>query len=183
MKYTNLMIDLESMGLPPTGALIGLGGCFFDLKEQTIGPTFYRAVNLATAVREGGTMTPSTVMWWLGQSQEAREAVRFSALDIRTVLTEFADFIAEHSRVQDVRTWGNANTFDLTLLSGAYERMGMKQPWHYVNEMCFRTVRNMYPQVVYDPERKGKDAHNALADAIFQANHLFAIKNRNKTHA
>ena len=180
MTYRDCMLDLETMGLPPTGAIIGLGACFFDLKTQTIGPTFYRAVNLATAVREGGTITPSSVMWWMGQSQEARDSVRFSAIDIRTALTEFSEFIAEHSRVQDVHVYGNANTFDLTLLSGAYQRMGLKQPWHYVNELCFRTIRNMYPQVVYAPERKGKDAHNALADAIFQAEHLFKIKNRNK---
>ncbi len=183
MNYTDLMTDLESMGMPPNGAIIGLGACFFDRKECTVGPTFYRAINLATAVREGGTITPSTVMWWMGQGQEARDAVRFSAIDIRTALTEFADFIAEHSRVQDVRIWGNANTFDITLLSGAYQRMGMKQPWHYINEMCFRTVRNMYPSVVYDPGDKGKEAHNALADAIFQAEHIFKIKNRNKPNA
>lgn len=39
-----------------------------------------------------------------------------------------------------------------------------------------------YPQVVYDPEQKGKDAHNALSDAIFQSEHLFKIKNRNKSN-
>lgn len=178
MKYEDLMLDLETMGMPPTGAIIGLGACFFDLKTCTIGPTFYRAVNLATSVRDGGTLTPSTIMWWMGQSQEARDAVRFSATDIRTVLTEFAEFISEHSRVQDVRPWGNASSFDLTLLGGAYTRTGMKAPWYFTNERCFRTVRCMYPAVEYNPDDKGTDAHNALADAIFQAKHLFSIKNR-----
>lgn len=37
----------------------------------------------------------------------------------------------------------------------------------------------MYPQVEYNPDDKGVDAHNALADAIFQVRHLFKIKNRN----
>ena len=45
---------------------------------------------------------------------------------------------------------------------------------------CFRTVQNQYPQVVYDPSEKGEGAHNALTDAVFQVNHLFKIKNRNK---
>lgn len=119
-------------------------------------------------------------MWWLGQSQEARDSVRFSGGDIRTVLAELADYIAEHSRVQDVRPWGNASSFDMTIINSAYIRAGIPTPWHFTNERCFRTVRNMYPQVGYDIEKKGKNAHNALSDAVFQAEHLIAIKNRNK---
>ena len=41
-------------------------------------------------------------------------------------------------------------------------------------------MRNIYPHVEYDPGEKGAGAHNALTDAIFQAEHLFKIKNRNK---
>jgi len=178
--WTDLMIDEETAGLPPTGALLSIGACFFDIEKCEIGPTFVRTINLATAVRDGGTIDASTFIWWLGQSQAARDSVRFSAFDIRSVLQEFSDFIAEHSRWQDVRPWGNSTTFDLTILSGAYQRAGMKTPWYFTNERDFRTVRNLYPTVVYDPAEKGDGAHNALEDAKFQANHLFRIKNRNR---
>lgn len=178
--WNDLMIDLETMGLPPTGAIIGLGACFFDVQKEEIGPTFYRAVNLATAMKAGMTVDASTVMWWMGQSQEARDAVRFSAYDLATVLDEFTAFIEEHSRVEDVRPWGNSSTFDLTIVSTACRLTGRKQPWYFTNERDFRTVRNMYPQVEYNPDDKGTEAHNAKADAIFQAKHLFKIKNRNK---
>lgn len=178
--WTDLMIDEETAGLPPTGALLSLGACFFDTSTCKIGPTFLRTVNLATAVRDGGTIDASTFVWWLGQSQEARDGVRFSGIDIRTVLQEFTDFINEHSKVSDVRPWGNSSTFDLTILGGAYKRAGMQTPWYFTQERCFRTVRNMYPSVEYDPNAKGDGAHNALTDAIFQAEHLFKIKNRNK---
>jgi DNA polymerase III epsilon subunit-like protein len=180
MKYIDLMIDTETMGLPPDGALLSIGAVFFDLQTEQFGPPFSRTISLATAVRDGGTLTPSTIMWWLGQSQEARDAVRFSGGDIRVVLAELADYIAEHSRVQDVRPWGNSSSFDMTLINSAYIRSGIPTPWHFTNERCFRTVRNMYPQVEYNIEKKGKGAHNALADAVFQAEHLIAIKNRNK---
>ena len=183
MKFDDLSIDLETMGMAPSGAIIGLGACFFDMQTCTIGPTFYRAINLATAVRDGGVLTPSTITWWLGQSQEARDAVRFSAIDIRTALSEFSDFVTEHGDVKTVRPWGNASGFDLTILGSAFERIGSKTPWYFTQERCFRTVRCMYPSVVYDPKEKGTGAHNALQDAIFQANHLFSIKNRNKPSA
>lgn len=182
-KWIDLQIDLETMGLPPDGAIVSIGACFFDIEKCEIGPTFNRTINLATAVRDGGTINPGTLVWWLGQSQKARDAIRFSGEDIRTTLVDFAAFIAEHSRVQDVRPWGNGSSFDLTLLNSAYLRAGIKTPWSPFRERCFRTVRNMYPQVEYNTDAKGEGAHNALADAIFQAQHLFAIKNRNRARA
>lgn len=178
--WIDLMIDEETMGLPPNGALISIGACFFDLEKREIGPTFRRTINLATAVRDGGIIDPGTVVWWLGQSQEARDAIRFSGEDIRTTLTDFALFIDEHSRVQDVRVWGNGAGFDLTILNGAYIRAGIKTPWYFSNERCFRTVRNQYKSVEYNPDEKGDGAHDALTDAIFQAKHLFKIKDRNR---
>lgn len=175
----DLMIDLETAGLPPTGALMSIGACFFDMKTCTIGPTFSRTINLATAVRDGGTMDPGTIIWWLGQNETARRNVMFSTYDIRQVLTEFAAFIAEHSSVKEVKPWGNGSSFDLTLLNGAYRRAGIDTPWKFWNERCFRTINAMYPSVEYNVEEKGDAAHTALDDAIFQARHLFKIKNRN----
>jgi hypothetical protein len=102
--------------------------------------------------------------------------VRFSGEDIRTTLADFAAFIQEHSRVQDVRPWGNGSSFDLTIINSTYLRCEMKTPWSPFKERCFRTVRSMYPSVVYNTDEKGTGAHNALADAIFQAKHLFKIK-------
>lgn len=183
IDWRALMIDEETMGLPPTGALISIGACFFDMATETIGPTFQETINLATSIDAGMTVDASTIMWWLGQSQEARDAVRYSSSPLAAVLERFTAFIATHSRVEDVRPWGNSSTFDLTILSSAYDMVKQKRPWHFVNERCFRTVRNQYPNVVYDPSEKGTEAHNALADAIFQARHLFKIKNRNKPHA
>ena len=181
--WFDLMCDLETMGTPPDGAIVSIGACFFNLEDCTIGPTFNRVINLATAVRDGATLNPSTIMWWLGQSDEARKSILYSTEEIRTVLTDFATFIAQHSRVQDVRPWGNSNSFDLTLLATSYERADIRVPWSPFRERDFRTVRNMYPSVEYNPDEKGDGAHNALTDAIFQANHLFKIKNRNKKAA
>lgn len=179
-KFFDLMIDIETAGLPPNGALMSIGACFFDLHTATIGPTFQRTIHIATSVRDGGVIDPSTFLFWLGQGEKARNAVRFGGQDVRVVLADFADWIAETCPHKDVRPWAQAPTFDLTILGGAYDRVGIKRPWHYLQERDFRTARNMYPAIVYDPKDKGDDAHEALADAIFQVNHLIKIKNRNK---
>ena len=71
------MLDIETMGSTNDAALIAIGCAFFDLKTETIGPTFSATINLASAVADGGVMDASTVVWWLGQSEDARKGVRF----------------------------------------------------------------------------------------------------------
>lgn len=173
-QFFDVQIDLETMGLPPTGAIVSIGAVFFDYTERKLGPKFQRNVHLATSVRHGGTMDAGTVLWWLGQSDEARK-VRFNGEDIVDVLNEFSDWISATCRVEDVRPWGNSASFDMTILETAYQRLGLKAPWYFGNVRDFRTVRNWHPRVEYNPADKGDEAHNALADAIFQAEHMFKI--------
>ena len=177
------MLDLETAGLPPDGAIMSLGFCFFNMDTQEIGPTFKKNINLATAVRDGGTIHPGTFVWWLRQSDEARRGVLADNYDIRAVLEEFREFILTHSRKQDVLIYGNGAEFDVTLLNGAYIRAGIEVPWNPFGARCFRTIRNMFPSVEYNPEKKPGVAHDSLDDAIFQAQHLFKIKHRSKPHA
>ena len=178
-KFFDLMIDIETAGLPPTGALLSIGAVFFDLHTGTLGSTFNRTIHLGSSVKHGGTMDPGTVLFWFRQPAPALHAVAYNGQPVDLVLNDFAAFIADNCRVEDVRPWGNGASFDLTIVGDAYKRLGLKTPWNFANERCFRTVRNLYPQIVYDPAEKGEGAHNALEDAIFQANHLFKIKNRN----
>jgi exodeoxyribonuclease VIII len=176
-EWIDLMIDLETMGLPPDAAMVSVGACFFDVQREEIGPTFYRNINLATAVADGGTMNPATIMWWLEQGDEARRAILYDCWPIRHVLQEFSDFIQKHSTIPDVRPWGNGAGFDLTVMNSAYLRAGIKTPWRFGRERCFRTIRNWYEKAApYDPDEKGDGAHNAVIDAKFQAQHIIKIK-------
>lgn len=179
-KFFDLMIDTETAGLPPNGALMSIGAVFFDLQTTTMGPTFNRTIVLTSSVKHGGEIDAGTVLWWLRQGEEARKAVAYGGEPLEPVLNDFATWIAEHCRKEDVRPWGNSSAFDLTIIGGAYRRLNLETPWGWWNERCFRTVRNSYPTVKYEPGEKGAGAHNALADAVFQAEHLFKIKNRNK---
>lgn len=179
-NFLDVMVDVECMGKADNAALVSIGATFFDIGTCTLGPTFLQTIHLGSAVKHGGTMDPSTVMWWIGQSEEARKGIRFGGRAIEVVLSEFSQYIGGVCRHEDVRLWGNSAAFDLGKIGTAYDRLDMSRPWFWTNERCFRTVRNLNPQVEYDVKSKGDEAHNALADAIFQAQHLFAIK-RSKT--
>lgn len=171
----DLMLDTETMGMGEAGALIAIGAVFFD-ENTGLGAEFYRTINLATAVNRGATIDASTVMWWLGQDEAARNAVRFNGYHIDDALADFVAFFKKHGN-NDTRVWGCSPTFDCEKVNSALKRSGLKTPWKYFLERCYRTVRERNQSVEPDV-RTG--LHNALDDAKFQASHLIKIR---KYHA
>ncbi|MDP2263263.1 MAG: 3'-5' exonuclease [Hydrogenophaga sp.] len=168
----NLMIDTETMGTGPDGALIAIGAVFFDEATGQMGDEFYRVINLATAVQEGGQIDAATVMWWLGQDDAARRGVQFGGVHIREALQEFMAFCGRRASEADLVVWGCSPTFDCLKIERALWRLGMQAPWRYYNERCYRTVRERAPSV---PQAERTGMHNALEDAKYQAQHLLAI--------
>lgn len=74
--FPEVMLDLETMGNGPDAAIVAIGAVAFSLERAEISPSvFYRLVTLESAVRQGGSIEPSTVIWWLQQSDEAREEI------------------------------------------------------------------------------------------------------------
>lgn len=175
-QWFDAMCDIETMGMSPDGAIVGIAAAMFDVKSETIGPTFKCAVNLATSVAAGLTMKPSTILFWLGQSEEARRSIMWNTVRLTDALSDFNAWLAEHSRPRDLRMYGNSPSFDLVIMRTAYRLTRIECPWHYTNERDFRTVRAMYPAVEYDPAEKGSSAHDPLVDVKFQIEHMLKIK-------
>ena len=179
-QFFDLMIDVECADKKRTGALMAIGAVFFDLQTCTLGPTFGRTINLVSSVALGGTMDAATMLWWMRQGDAARKAVAYGGDPLDIVLNDLSTWIAQTCRHEDVRPWGNNDEFDIPKLEHGYGCINRPQPWYWSHVRDFRTVRNLYPAVEYDVQEKGTEAHNALADAEFQARHLFRIKNRGK---
>ena len=170
----DIMLDLESMGCTPDSAIVGIGAVEFDLSAGRVGNTFFRAVNLADAVRQGCKMDPGTVAWWLSQSKEAQRAITQSTYALKHALTEFSDFVGSCGPQKEVRMWGNGPSFDNAMLAHAYHACDIKQPWAFWNDRCVRTLRALYPSIQAD-EFVG-EKHNAVDDAMAQVQHLIKIR-------
>lgn len=171
----DIMIDLETMGTSPSAAIVAVGAVGFDLKTGELGAVFYHVVDLASSMGEGGVVDAPTVLWWLKQSDDARRALTNAdeVLPIEEVLMEFDDYIQTFTDGADkVRIWGNGASFDNVILSTAYARLHMQQPWMFWNDRCYRTVKNLFPDI--KPEHSGV-AHHALDDAKAQALHLIRM--------
>ena len=169
-----IMLDLETMGQGPRAAITQIGAVVFNTDTQSIVGRFQRNVDLASSVACGGEMDASTVLWWLRQSDEAREAYKEVACHIRNALQDVREFLApyEPAEREGLPVWGNGASFDNVILRGAYERIEMPLPWHFWQDRCYRTIKALRKDVPF--ERVGVH-HRAVDDAESQALHLMKI--------
>lgn len=166
----HFMVDLETLGNGSNAMIVAIGAC--SLLAPADGPTFYTVVD---PVFSDGDIDPSTVKWWMGQSDEARKALLVQdSVPLKIALDNLKQFF-DHALVSlDKRCiWGNGATFDNVILANAYRRNGIAAPWKFWNDRCYRTLKNLHPDIAL-PARTGTH-HNALDDAITQAKHARMI--------
>lgn len=169
-----VMIDIETMGTQPDAPMIALGAVTFDEDRAVMGQRFYRAITLKSCVDQGAVIDPDTVMWWLKQSDDARNALFRNPQHISVVLTDFAGWLYTYAGpVSAVQPYGNGADFDCTIVKEHYRRAGLEMPWEFWNVRCYRTLKSRSPMI--EPPPRNGTHHNALDDAVYQVEHLFAI--------
>jgi hypothetical protein len=165
-------VDIETAGSGTNAALWSIGACDFDPQTGKILKRFYRNIDLQSSLDSGGVVNGKTMEWWMQQSDEARLALFKDPVSLYDALKAFHEWFPEGGKV-----WGNGSNFDNRIIRESYDRLGCGCPFHYRADMDLRTLHRMQkflgtpkPQV----ERIGVH-HNALDDAEFQANLIFAL--------
>lgn len=144
------------------------------------------AISRASCLAAGLVEDPATLEWW--ESQLRREAYPApyiagnSILDetsasvaIGDALHQFAFWLQQVSPLaKDLLVYGNGADFDLPILAEAYRRCGLRTPWLPYSGRCYRTLKNLRPEVKL--VRTGAH-HNALDDARSQAEHAVRLLN------
>ena len=171
----HIMLDLETMGTGPNAAIVAIGAVEFELTKTggQLGDSFYQCISLESAMATGGQVDASTVLWWLKQSDAARAMFTQPTADHNWALGHFSAWMAQRGETKNLRVWGNGASFDNVILASAYRRAGVPLPWNGFNDRCYRTVKSMHPAAPA-LQRTGTH-HNAMGDAISQANHLIAM--------
>ncbi len=172
----HLMLDLETAGVSSDAAILSIGAVLFSREGEVIAE-YYQAVDLESSVQCGGKIDASTFLWWLQQSQEARDAISAKGKQsepLFLVLDDFSAWVRDFSPVdvKDVKIWGNGATFDIVILKAAFERCSITWRFSFWNERCFRTLLAENPKTV---RVKPELAHHALSDAKAQMYTLFNI--------
>jgi DNA polymerase III epsilon subunit-like protein len=122
------MIDIETMGNKSFSAIVSIAAVEFDINTGETGAEFYTKVDLNSCVERGLKMQADTVLWWMGQSDEARKEITAeSSPHLDKALSNFYDFVSK----KEYYIWGNSARFDLGILENAFNSVGMPIPWDY----------------------------------------------------
>lgn len=177
--YTDLMVDLETLGTTPDAPILSIGAVLFSSQHGMTGnePKFHVGINLDDQLKRGAVPDASTMMWWLEQSAEARAEL----LRMQRAARHFAEAVGALDRfvgtinvaVHDIKVWSLPASFDLTILRRAGHRYGSVMPWDHWNERCLRTLGDEFPKNL---RPKPELAHDALSDAVAQAHWLCSIR-------
>lgn len=175
----NVMVDLETMGNSNEAPIVSIGAVIFNDKglikdQETKRPvTFYKNIHLQTCLDRGLKVDADTIYWWMQQSKKARKTLLKDRIDLKEALKEFRDWIPK----DNLQVWGNGSDFDNTLLKTSYAKYNASTPWKFYENRCFRTVKSSFPTIEIP---KVGTHHNALDDAIYQANYLLALVKKHK---
>lgn len=169
-----VMIDLETIGTSPGCSILSIGAAEFS---PALGPDakFYATVSRQSCRDAGLSEDPRTLEWWHRQidSRILNDAPGHSS--IGEALHQFAFWLQQVSPLdKDLLVYGNGADFDLPILAEAYRRCGLRQPWAPYSGRCYRTLKNLRPNIVL--VRTGSK-HNALDDAVSQAEHATRLMN------
>ncbi|GKO68260.1 TPA: 3'-5' exoribonuclease [Klebsiella quasipneumoniae] len=184
IDYVHVMVDLETMGKKHNAPIVAIGAVVFDPATGSIGESFYKVVCLESSVNWGAVIDPSTVIWWLKQSSEARSAiVNDDAIPLLDALLQFREFVSDNvaGGSKKAQVWGNGASFDNSILRSSYDCIAEDYPWEYWNDRDVGTMVELGQAIGFDPKTTipfEGDRHNALADAIHQARYVSAIWQR-----
>lgn len=171
----NNMLDLETANNTPDSAILSIGAVHFDT-EHVSQNEFYCTIKPGSAIMHG-SMGMSTIQWWMQQQDEARRVWNEpEAVNLDVALMRFSEWVKGWKMGHENLLWGNGSDFDNVILAHAYARIGMKPPWSFRNNRCFRTLKGFFHADVasalykkYDTGENGVK-HNAVYDARLQAN-------------
>ena len=178
------MLDLETLGQAAGCVILSIGAIVFDAEAAEVHARsgWHLVVNRSSCESVGLTIDHRTRDWWHDQPVEAKcllaETESYeTSVSIHSALHSFTKWFGYQSEAfniaqDDVRIWSYGSTFDIPILESAYKACLMQIPWNYRNALCFRTLRRIGPAV--ETKHKGIK-HNALYDAINQANEAVAI--------
>ena len=166
----NLSIDLETLDTVPSTKIVSIGAALFDIETGEVGETVYLPCSLHD--QNSRTMSASTIMWWMSQSDQARAVFNDSDLDLlREQLKMFRASIGDWTQI---KVWGNGATFDISILEDAYTRNAERSdiPWAFWNVRDMRTIVALAKQLNGFNHRsivREGTHHNAVDDAVHQA--------------
>lgn len=184
MRYTDVMIDIETTGRTPGCAIIQIAAVPFNINTGKVSTnTFKMSINLDKQKQKGFNLDSNTIGWWVKENSKLFTELSQSNNHYVDVGARFQQWFRTLENSRQIRVWGNSNRFDLGILEGWYQKgIGEKQfePfWNTWLERDVRTLAMLDPQIKANTKFEGTK-HNAIDDCKHQIKYCRAIVRKYK---
>ncbi len=186
MSEYDVMVDLETLGISPTSAIIQIGACTLDERHTflaSVDREYYEEMHRDRDFRY--TYDDATVEWWDQQEDAAKESLNLALYPSPGgALVAFTSWYMGVTRQEeDPKIWANSPAFDLVILQHAYrvEKFyfpDLAPPWSFWQERCYRTFNSEFGHMIPRDWPSDLIKHRADHDALYQARRLKQIMDR-----
>lgn len=175
--YTDLMVDIETLGIKPGSVIIQIGLAKFNVKDRSV-PILGHSIPVSAqgCLDIGMTVDWASIEWWFSQSEEAQKNAILCAkfgLNPLQAMGELDAYVRQAFGFNCLnRVWANGASFDPVLLDDMARRVGVKCPWPFWNLLDTRTAAFLNPEAIRPAPTV---PHNGEDDAIAQAQWMINV--------
>lgn len=166
MQFTDVMIDIETLGSNPRAPIIQIGACGFNLNSGEVGAPF------SVLVKPDFSYTrpdEATLAFWLKQDDAARLHVAKcveEGLRAEEAIGRMGIYYSDIGVPSNV--WAMPPSFDIVILEHTASHFGLRMPWRYDATRDLRTLERLCG-ASRDDRTQATVKHDAGADAAAQA--------------
>ena len=158
----DIMFDIETLGTSYNSIVIQVAMVYFDRRTKEKGESLVVNIDPIDANKYGLIYDEKTVDWWDKKPEEVKQSVFSNQIPLKEALTKINKFLKFGSII-----WCHA-TFDMPILSNAFNKTGIKPNWHYMNFRDIRTIVDLSGINLNNYKWDEGKTHNALDDCNFQ---------------
>lgn len=177
-KWPCAMVDLETMGPCPDGAILRVGIVPFSLvageERVSLRPDWLDVgLSVDLNIKAGAAVSVDQQLWWLEQSPEARAALVEAPMagDYADLGRRVASYLRSTLFPDNLVLWAKPPQYDLAYLQNLLPAAGCAWPIARRDELCLRTLLRVTKGLgLPGPSRMERGtAHSAAEDAAWQA--------------
>lgn len=168
---SQVMLDIETLSTKSNAVIVSIGACKFAAEKGVILDTFKVNVSPIDCKKYGLHISKSTMDFWMKQSPEARKCWQVDPKPLKEALELFNDWYGNKS----INTYSKGTVFDIGILENAYSAVGLNPPWKPFQICDYRTLLTVLKLDDKSSKKGGTTYHDALDDAVNQAEFLIPL--------
>lgn len=171
----HISMDIETLSTKPDATVLSIGAVAFSVQDGLAPVQYYAVIDLEA--QDNRSIDPNTVTWWMRQAQEnpgATDVFDGTRESVDSALLRLTKYFQAYLGPKD-EVWANGPDFDCVIVKTLFDEFNQKAPWRHTQHRCVRSLRALAKKLSLDVQvAENMCAHNALADAEYQAREIIA---------